>query len=108
MPNIIVRGLPVNHGKVTGKITIVKNVDQLYDVEEGDIMVVPTSHPSYAIGVLKASGLICEVGGRLSHLCIVAMEMGIPCITQAENAVTLLEPLSEITLNASTGEVYEI
>jgi phosphoenolpyruvate-protein kinase (PTS system EI component) len=54
------------------------------------------------------SGLVCEVGGRLSHTCIVALEMGIPCITQADCALELLEPLDYVWLDANEGVVYAI
>lgn len=103
----ILEGLPVSYGSITGKVKVLKDHKAVGLIEEGDILVVPRSHPNFAIGVMKAAGLICEEGGRLSHLCIVAMEMSIPCITQAKGAVMLLETAGTVTLDANEGIVYE-
>lgn len=103
----MLEGLPVSRGTITGTVRVMKDHRMAALVNEGDILVVPRSHPNYAVGVMKAGGLICEEGGRLSHLCIVAMEMGIPCITQAKGAVALLETACTVTLDASEGTVYE-
>lgn len=107
MKTILLKGTPVSHGVASGKARVVRNSGQIDEVEHGDVMVIPDGHPSYAIGAMKASGLICEVGGRLSHICIVAIEMGIPCITQAADAMKLLEGKGYITLDANKGVVYE-
>jgi pyruvate,water dikinase len=71
-------------------------------------MVVPNNNPGYAVGVMRAGGLICEEGGIISHICTVALEMGIPCITQAKQAVELLKTKEKITLNANEGAVYDV
>jgi phosphoenolpyruvate synthase/pyruvate phosphate dikinase len=102
----ILQGLPVSGGVITGKVRVIKNVRSIDEVQYGEILVVPKSHPNYAVGMMKASGLICEEGGRLAHLCIVALEMGIPCMTQAKNAMQSLETGKMITLDANEGAVY--
>ena len=79
----VITGLPVSGGTVTGKVRVITNFSQVGQVEEGEILVLPKSHPAYAVGVMKAGGLICEEGGVLAHICVVALEMGIPCITRA-------------------------
>lgn len=42
----------------------------------------------------------------MAHLCIVALEMGIPCMTQAKNAMKFMETGNIITLDANEGVVY--
>jgi phosphoenolpyruvate synthase/pyruvate phosphate dikinase len=103
----ILEGIPVSRGVASGRVRAIRGHTLIPRVEEGDIVVVPSSHPSYATGVMRASGLICEDGGMLSHICIVAMEMGIPCITQARNALELLEDGDVIVLDANKGIVHE-
>lgn len=104
--DVITNGIPVSPGFVTGPAKIVKNSTDINRVKSGDIMVVMNSSPAFAIGVMNSAGLICEGGGILTHICIVSMEMGIPCITQAGKATELLEENMIITLDATQGIVY--
>ncbi|MCP4153816.1 MAG: hypothetical protein GY757_39180 [bacterium] len=108
MAEQILKGLPVSGGTVTGNVKIITNIADCARVEYGDIMVVPKSHPGFAVGVMNAGGLICQEGGRLAHICIVSLEMGIPCITQAENVVELLRDVKEVTLDGGEGVVYHV
>ena len=104
----VINGLPVSGGTVTGKVRVITNFSQVGQVEEGEILVLPKSHPAYAVGVMKAGGLICEEGGVLAHICVVALEMGIPCITQAANAVELMKTRERIMLDADEGAAYDV
>lgn len=108
MEKKILEGVSVSRGIVRGKIRIVTDFNQVQQVEHGDIVVVHKSQPEYAVGVMKAGGVICEEGGRLAHICIVALEMGIPCITRAMNAVELMKTKVEVILDADKGVVYDV
>ncbi|OAD24141.1 PEP-utilizing enzyme, mobile region domain protein [Candidatus Thiomargarita nelsonii] len=103
---VIVKGISVSPGLVTGSVKIVKNSTDINKIKSGDIMVVRNSSPAFAVGVMNSSGLICEGGGMLTHVCIVSMEMGIPCIADAERATKLLEENMIITLDATKGIIY--
>ena len=104
--SIIVGGLCVSPGVVAGPVKIVTGPADVDKVKSGDIMVVMNSSPAYAIGVMNASGLICEGGGMLTHICIVAKEIGIPCLARVEKATELLKDNSIITLDADKGTVH--
>ena len=71
---VINAGISVNGGKISGKATVIKSADDLKMMEQGNILVLHTSDPLYALAVFQASGVICEVGGRLSHICSVALD----------------------------------
>ena len=106
MPREILRGATVSGGVVRGRVRVVTVPGDGADVSPGEILVVPHSSPEYAIGMMQAAGVICEYGGILSHICSVAMELGIPCITDSRNATTLLRNAMEVTLDANRGVVY--
>lgn len=103
---IISGGLTVSPGMVTGAVKIVTGPADVDKVKTGDIMVVLNSNPAYAIGVMNAAGLVCEGGGMLTHICIVAREMGIPCLARVEKATELLKENSVITLDADKGTIH--
>lgn len=103
--SLICKGISVSEGIVHG---FIKKLDgNTSEVSKSDILLLESSDPGYAVEVMKAGGVILERGGRLAHLCIIALEMGIPCITQAERAMELLKNREKIVLDASEGAVYE-
>lgn len=102
---LIGTGLVVSKGTIESNVKIVKDVADIDSVEDGDIVVLPTSHPMYAMAVLKAAGIICLNGGMLSHICIVSLEMGIPCITQFQGDISKVKDRQKICLDAENGEV---
>lgn len=104
----ILKGIPVCSGVVTGQVIVITDSRHVNQVKNGDIMVVPRSHPWYAVGVMRAGGLICEEGAIICHVCTVAKELGIPCITQAQNAMEIMKTKDKVTLNADEGGVYEV
>jgi phosphohistidine swiveling domain-containing protein len=103
---VTAKGTVVSPGQITGPVKIVKNSADVKKIGPGDIMVVSQSSPAFAIGVMNASGLVCEKGGIMTHICIVAKELGIPCLTQVKDAVELLQENSIITLDAAEGIIH--
>jgi pyruvate,water dikinase len=103
---IIGRGISVSPGIIEGPVKIVDSPEDVYAVKQGDIVVVKYSNPLFTLAVMASAGLICEVGGVLTHICIVSAEIGIPCIARAENITESLADGMIITLDASQGLVY--
>jgi phosphohistidine swiveling domain-containing protein len=101
----IAQGICVSSGVAVGKAKLITTNNNINSIEEGDILILPNSNPKYATLMMKASAVICENGGRLSHICIVAMEIGIPCITQANNILNKLTDGQIIHVNATSGEI---
>jgi pyruvate,water dikinase len=102
----ILHGEPVGGGVVTGRVRVVINPRDAVTVEAGEIVVIPHSSPEYAIGVMQAAGLICEYGGVICHICTVAAELGIPCVTEVKGATALLSTSMSVTLDGDNGIVY--
>lgn len=102
---LLCTGLPVCQGIVHGRIH--KLTENTQEITSQDILVLESSNPSYALEVMKAGGIVLERGGKLAHLCIVALEMGIPCITQVEGAMSLLNEGQQVILDAFEGGIYE-
>ena len=104
--SVIGRGISVSPGVIEGPVKIVDSHEDVYLVKPGDIVVVKYSNPLFTLAVMSSAGLICEVGGVLTHICIVCAEIGIPCIARAENITESLTDGMIITLDASQGLVY--
>lgn len=103
---VIGTGIPVSPGVVEGPVKIVDSPEDVPLVKPGDIVVVRYSNPLFTLAAMTGAGLICEVGGVLTHICIVSAEMGIPCIARAEKITASLSDGMIVTLDATAGRVY--
>lgn len=104
---VLCKGLPVSMGLVHGKIRKVFGQSG-QNVCKGDILVLYSSDPTFVLSVMQAGGVIMERGGRLAHLCVIALEMGIPCITAVENAMEILADGQQVMMDAGEGIVYAV
>ena len=107
MSDPLVSGIGVCPGVVRGEAKVLRSERDIEELRPGKIIVIPHSSPLYAVALMSASGVICENGGRLSHICTIAMEMGIPCITQATRAMEIILDGHTVFLDASSGLVYD-
>ena len=70
---------------MTGRARVVTEADAeagtpISGLEHGDIIVAPMIHPAWLPHFTRAAGLVCEVGGWLSHTAIVAREYNMTMI----------------------------
>jgi pyruvate,water dikinase len=75
-------------------------------MEEGDILVTVMTTPLFTSAILKASAIVTDLGGYLSHAAIVSREFGIPCVVGAEKATQILVDGQEVTVDGKQGVVY--
>ena len=104
---IILKGIPVSHGIVTGRIRCIEQTKDLEKIMHGDILVakdLPTNHKQF---LKKASGIITDQGGRTSHIAIFAREWGIPAIVGTKHATTNFRTGQILTIDGAAGHVYQ-
>ena len=101
----ILRGIGVSPGIATGKVRIVQPGEHP-EFSGGEILVTRLTDPTMVQMMSKAAGIICEIGGMMSHPSIVSREMGISCIVAVKDAITVLKEGHIITMNGKTGEIF--
>ena len=106
MGAILLKGTPASLGVVKGKVKILHNPSEVGKVKKGDIVVTEMTDPLYMDAIMKAAGIITNIGGQLSHAAIVARELKIPCIVNTGNATEVLTDNQTVELNATKGEIY--
>ncbi|QSW97987.1 phosphoenolpyruvate synthase [Haloterrigena alkaliphila] len=104
---VIVDGLGSSPGTVSGAARIVKKLDDLDKVGEGDIIVTEMTMPDMVPAMKRASGIVTDEGGMTSHAAIVSRELGVPAIVGTTNATTTLEDGQIVTLDGDKGAVLE-
>jgi phosphohistidine swiveling domain-containing protein len=97
------KGIPVSNGYYSGKVSIIKGINDFSKVKKGDIIVIPYSDISWNPIFYKAGAIISESGGMLSHSAIIARELGIPAIVSVENVLKILKDDQSVFVDANQG-----
>lgn len=98
-----VTGMGASPGEVTATLRLMH--DPFDEFEAGDVLVACTVDPGWAPALAAASAVVLELGGPLSHGAMVARELGIPCVVNATNALSLLVDGALGTVDGSAGTV---
>lgn len=104
---IILTGIAVSPGKVNGKVKVLMRPVDSDKMEEGDVLVAPETTPEYTLAILKASAIVTDNGGILSHPAIVAREMGIPGVVGTEKATQILKDNIKVTVDGDNGYILK-
>lgn len=99
------KGLPVSSGCSESKAKVINSTNDFSKVQQGDIIIVKNSFPGWVIPLIKASGLVCEIGGVASHIAILCRELGKPCVSGIPAIHELIHDDEYIMINGNTGEI---
>jgi len=99
------RGQPASIGKAQGRISLVYGVADLTKVRKGDIMLAKNTVPSFVPAMERASAILTEIGGLLSHAAIVSRELKTPCIVGIKNITDILKDGDLVAVDAKQGIV---
>jgi pyruvate kinase len=106
--DVVAKGQGVGQKSAFGKAVVATNATEAMEkVSEGDILVTNNTDRDMMEAIEKASGLVTEEGGLTSHAAVVGLSLGIPVIVGVDNATEIIEDGSEITIDASRGDIYK-
>ncbi|MCX8131511.1 MAG: PEP-utilizing enzyme [Clostridia bacterium] len=92
-------------GFVEGKVKLAFTEKDLVKIEKGDILVAPTTSPSWTPVFSLLKGIIIDRGASLSHAAIVGREYGIPVLINVFDATKILKDGMTVRLDANMGSV---
>lgn len=106
----------VAHGKgkkIRGSVCVIhrnysdhqKLVDDMEGMAEGSILVTTITDPEFMPALKKASAIVTDIGGLLSHAAITARELDVPCIVGTEYATELLNNGDMVEVDTNTGQI---
>ena len=104
--NALYKGIGISAGYVQGKVCIVRSVQDTSNVCSGDIVVLTTLDPGWTPLLLKAGGVIMELGGMLSHGAVITREYGVPAVAALERACSIFQQGEIIALDGTEGAVW--
>ena len=103
----LLRGLGASPGVAAGPVKIIKKVEEIDKVKEGDVLVTKMTNPDMVPAMQRAVAIVTDEGGMTSHAAIVSRELGIPCVVGTKNATKVLKEGMTITVDGKRGLVYE-
>jgi pyruvate,water dikinase len=101
-------GFAGSPGRVEGKARVCRTVDEVAQLEEGEILVAPTTSPSWAPAFAKIKACVTDVGGVMSHAAIVCREYGMPAVVGTGMATKIIQTGQMIRVDGTTGEIEVI
>lgn len=102
------QGQPVSAGVAQGPARVIRHPDQAHALRAGDILVCPSTDPAWTLLFLRASAVIMEVGGYLSHGAIVAREFGIPAVANIPGITEQLDDGAVLKIDGGRGVVSHL
>jgi pyruvate,water dikinase len=99
------KGFASSAGVVEGKVRVVKHLEEITKIEQGEILVCPTTNPAWAPIFTKIKASITDIGGLTSHAAIVCREYGVPSVTGTGIATTVLKTGDTVKVDGNTGIV---
>lgn len=109
------KGVVANKGKATGRVVIAPMLTDpgaialvIAKMNEGDVLVAESTTPEFVPLCKKASAIVTDQGGMLSHAAVVSREMGKPCVIGTQRATRVLKDGDLVEVDANTGIVRRI
>ena len=100
-----VKGFASSAGIAEGKARVLKLLEEIVDLKEGEIMVCPSSNPAWAPVFTKIKAAVTDIGGLTSHAAIVSREYGLPSVTGTGIATSVIKTGDTIRVDGNTGVV---
>lgn len=98
-------GIGVAPGTSQGMCRIVRHPGDGGTLQQGEILVAPSTDPGWTPLFLRAGGIVMETGGYLSHGAIVAREYGIPAVVNIPGFLTEVRNGDTLRLDGDYGTV---
>ena len=98
-------GFAASPGVVEGIARVLKNVNEIGQVREGDILVSPVTTPSWGPVFPKIKAAVSDIGGTMSHAAIVAREYGMPAVVGTGRATSRIRTGQRVRVDGDRGIV---
>lgn len=98
-------GIGVTDAVTEGTVRLVRDLDDLFLIEPGDIIVTAATGESFNSVLHLVAGIVTDHGSHACHAAIVAREMGFPAVVGTVDATSRIADGARVRVNGATGEV---
>jgi pyruvate, water dikinase len=103
--SIDLRGSAAAPGVVEGPARVVRSVDQIGEVRDGEILVCGSTSPAWTPIFNRISATVTDIGGVMSHAAIVCREYGLPAVVGTGRATAQIRTGQRIRVDGGAGTV---
>jgi phosphohistidine swiveling domain-containing protein len=93
-------------GEAEGVARVVNKYEDLKEVQPGEILVAPSTNPTWTPVFGLVNGVITDTGGTLCHAAIIGREYGVPTIVNVKEGTSLIKTGQRLKIDASNGAIY--
>ena len=98
-------GISAAQGTYDGAVRVVRSVDDLLDLEQGDVLVAPTTGEAFNSMLHLVGAIVTDHGSFVSHAAIVSREMGIPAVVGTIDGTRRLAAAKRVRVDGTAGRV---
>jgi pyruvate, water dikinase len=102
---VVLTGAPASPGTVEGIARVISSVDEIADVQEGEVLVCGSTSPAWAPIFPKISATVTDVGGVMSHAAIVCREYKLPAVVGTGRATALIKTGQRLRVDGTAGVI---
>jgi len=105
---LLLEGLSGSSGVAVGRACVIREDADRANIQSGDILVAPYTDVGWTPLFLLVAGVVTDLGGPLSHSCVVAREYGIPTVVNVKRGTELLQTGDRIRVDGTRGIVERL
>ena len=98
-------GVAGSTGVAEGRARVLLHSDQLGELQQDEILVAPSTSPSWTPAFASISGAVTDIGGIMSHAAIVAREYGLPAVLGTGTGTERIKTGDRLRVDGSAGTV---
>ena len=99
------QGSGASPGIATGPAHVIRDEGDLDSAPASAILIARHATPALFPSLIHAEAAVCETGGLLTHLALLARELGKPCVTGLPGIVGQIEPGARLRVDGTRGMV---
>ncbi len=101
------QGMGIGKGIVKGTVRVISSSNDFVDIKQGEVIVIKEADIDRIEHIKKASAILSEETGLTSFSAIIGREIGIPVIVGLKNATSVFHDGMKVTIDTTSGLVYE-
>ena len=100
-----IKGFASSAGVVEGPARVLKMLKDIVDLQPGEVLVCPSTNPSWAPVFTNIKAAVTDIGGLTSHAAIVCREYGVPSVTGTGLATSIIKTGDIVRVDGDSGLV---